>query len=432
MPDTAPALAVSDTGFPRAADGSAWRGNRTTSVEAHLAACLEVVRPLQVLDVVLHDALGCLLAEDAIAPRDLPPADLAAVDGYAVDTRELRGSRVSPDGRLRVLDDLSAGTSEPGALVAGTAVRIASGCLLPIDADAVVPLDETDLGLAQVALFRPPVAGEHVRHRGEDVRAGEVVLPARTRLGPRQIALLAGAGFGRVPVHPRPRVVVVPVGSDLVEAGRRPRDGGTFDANGHALAGAAQDCGVTAYRVSAVPDARARLREAVEDQMVRADLLVLTGGLSDGHEDTVPDVLSLLGQMRFSDVAISPGGRFGVGTIGDGVPVLAFPGNPVAAQIAFEIFGRPVLGVLAAETERHRASLTASSRRPWSSVAGRRDVVPGRLTGSPADGYRFEPTGDPEVPTLSALARADALALVPEEAERVSLGDELTCLVIDS
>jgi molybdopterin molybdotransferase len=403
-----------------------------TSVHEHLAACLEIVRPLPPLEVVLHDAVGCLLAQDAIAPGDLPAADLAAVDGYAVDTTALRGSQASADGRLRVLDDLISGTSEPGVLVSGTAVRIASGCLLPIAADAVVPLDETDLGLAQVALARRPVAGEHVRRRGEDLRAGEVVLPAGTRLGARQIGLLAGAGLGRVLVHPRPRVVVLPVGSDLVEAGRRPRAGGTFDSNGHALACAAQDCGVTAFRVAAVPDVRARLREAIEDQMVRADVLVLTGGLSDGREDVVQDVLTRLGQVRFHDVAMSPGSRCGVGRIGDGVPVLALPGHPVAAQIAFELFVRPVLRTLAAETGQHRLALPAASLRAWGSVAGRRDVVPGMLSGSPEDGYRFAPTGDPEVPTLSALARANALALVPEGAQHVQLGDELTCLVIDA
>lgn len=403
-----------------------------TSVQQLVAACLEVVHPLPALDVVLRDAVGCLLAEDARAPSDLPPADLAALDGYAVGTRALRGGKASPDGRLRVLDDLASGTAESGVLVAGTAARVASGCLLPIDADAVVPLDETDLGLAQVALRRTPVAGEHVRRRGEDLHEGEVVLPAGTRLGARQIALLAGAGVGRVAVHPRPRVVVLPVGSDLVEAGHRPRTGGTFDANGHALAIAAQDCGVTAFRVAAVPDVRSRLREAVEDQAVRADLLVVTGGLSDGRQDIVPDVLSLLGPVRFHDAAMAPGGRLGVGTIADGVPVLALPGNPVAAQVAFEVFGRPVLSRLAAEPDQRRVSLAASSLGAWPSAAGRRDFVPGTLTGTPEEGYRFRPAGDPTVPTLSALARANALAVVPEESERVSLGDEISCLVIDA
>ena len=395
------------------------------SIEDQIGACLALASPLPPLEVVLRDALGCPLARDAVAPTDVPPMDLATVDGYAVAAPT---SEPAHDGPLRVLDDLLAGAHDAGRVIPGTAVRVASGCLLPLGSDAFVPVAETDWGLAKVGLRRPPIPGENLRRRGEEARAGDVLLPAGTRLGSRQVALLAGAGIGRVVVAARPRVVVMPVGSDLVEAGRPAVTGSVFDSSGHALASAAQERGGAARRVPAAPDDRAGLREVIEDQLVRADLLILTGGQGVGRADTVQDVLSSLGSVRFDDVALSPGGRIGFGVIGDGVLVAALPGDPVAAQITFDLIVAPVLRRLAADAEPPAAEVTAASLRGWSSPPGRRQYVPVTLSGSVDDGYRCEPTCDPERPTLSALAQADALAVVGEDASEVRLGDQLGCI----
>ncbi len=398
------------------------------TVNDFLAACLELVGPLPPLDVVLHDAVRCILATDVLATDDLPAADVAACDGYAV-----RAADLLPDGvaRLRVIADVESGSRDPGRIVPGSAFRIASGGPVPAGADAVVPVQDTDRGAAVVAVRGHVPAGANLRLRAEDLSVGEVVLPAGVRVGPRQIGLLAAAGLGRVPVHPRPRVVVVPVGNDLVEAGRGSRVGKVFDANGHALASAVQDCDAAVFRVGAVPDERGPLRVTLEDQMVRADLLIVTGGLSVGREDTVKDVLTPLGTVRFDDVAIAPGRQVGLGLVGDGIPVVALPGLPVAAQIGFEVFVRPMLRAMAGEPELFRPSLPAAALQAWRSPAGRREFVPVTLSGSPDEGYRLRPTGIPERPTLSALARANALAVVPEETDRVGLGDVLHCLVLD-
>lgn len=393
-----------------------------------LAACLDLVGPLPPLDVVLHDAVRCILARDVVATDDLPAADVAACDGYAV-----RSGDLAPDGvvRLRVLAEIESGARDPERIVPAGAFRIASGAPIPLGADAVVPLARTDRGDAVVHVRGAVPVGTNVRRRAGDLAVGTVVLPAGVRVGPRQIGLLAAAGLGRVTVHPRPRVVVVPVGSDLVEAGRGSRAGRVFDANGHALASAVQDCDAAVFRVPAVQDERGPLRVTLEDQIVRADLLIVTGGLGDGREDTVKDVLTPLGTVRFDDVAIVPGRQVGVGLVGDGTPVVALPGLPVAAQVAFEVFVRPMLRSMAGEPELFRPSLPAATLQAWDSPAGRREFVPVTLTGTPDEGYRFRPTGDPAQPTLSALARANALAVVPEEAEHVGLGDVLHCLVLE-
>lgn len=400
------------------------------SVQEHLAACLAAVGPQPPFEVSLPDAVGCVLAEDVRAPGDLPAADLAAVDGYAVRAADVAGARAEQPVPLPVLDELAAG-SETLRMVPGSAVRLASGAPVPVGADAVVPVEETDHGTAQVLVRSAPAPGENVRPRAADVQAGAVVLPAGQRVGARQVALLAALGRARVTVHPRPRVVVVSVGDELVEPGRVARPGQVYDANGHALATAVQDAGATTFRVAAVPDQRGPLRETLEDQLVRADLIVTTGGLSYGANDTVKDVLAPLGTVRFDNVAMWPGRQLGVGHVGDGVPIFALPGDPVAAQVAFEVYVRPALRTMSGYASVHRPSVQAEVVRGWRSPAGRREFARVHLTGNPSSGYRAEPTGEPAALLVSALARCNALAVVPEEVVEVRAGDRLHCLVLD-
>lgn len=401
------------------------------SVQEHLAACLAAVGPLPPLDVLLPDTVGCVLAEDVVAVADLPVADLAATDGYAVKAEEVRTAAHRSPTTLRVLDEVKAGASDPIRLVPGTAVRIASGAPVPTGADAVVPIEQTDFGQAEVAIRAAVEPGENVRGRAEDLQAGEIVLPAGERVGARQIALLAAVGRGRVSVHPRPRVVVLSIGDELVEPGRPAAPGQVYDANGHALATAVQDAGGTTFRVAAVPDEPRQLRETIEDQLVRADLILTTGGLSYGANDTVKEVLAPLGTVRFDSVAMWPGRQLGVGHVGEATPIFALPGDPVSVQIAYEAFVRPALLSMAGYHDVYRDSVRAAVTTPWASPPGRREFVRATLSGSPQEGYRAEPVGAPGKPLLSALARADALAVVPEDVTYVGPGTTLHCLLLD-
>ena len=402
------------------------------SVQDHLAACLAAVGPLPPLEVVLPDAVGCILAEDVVAVGDLPVADLAALDSYAVRASDVVNARQHEPTTLRVTDELRAGQVDQLRLVTRAAVRIASGAPLPLDADAVVPVEQTDFGRAEVAVHSAVASGENVRRRAEDLGAGEVVLAAGERIGARQVALLAAVGRGRVSVHPKPRVVIVSVGDELVEPGRRAQPGEVFDANGHALATAVQDAGGATFRVAAVPDERRELRETLEDQLVRADLVITTGGLSYGANDTVKEVLGPLGTVRFDNVAMWPGRQLGVGHIGEGTPIFALPGDPVAVQVAFETFVRPALLAMAGYSDLYRPSVPASVTSGWYSPAGRREFVRVHLTGSPDQGYRAEPMGKPGLLLLSALARSNAFAVVPEDVTDVRAGDRLHCLLLDT
>ena len=401
------------------------------TVAEHLAACLEIARPAAPLDVVLLDAVGCVLAEDVVADIDLPSADLAGLDGYAVMSAGLAGAAEATPVALEVMDAVRAGDVRPTRLVPGAAVLIDSGAPLPLGADAVVPWMLTDRGQSRVQVRAAVSAGQNVRRRAADVAAGTTVLPRGSRVSARQIALLAGIGRYRVKVMPAPRVVIVSIGDELVEPGQ-PRDpGDVFDANGHALASAVTDAGGRAFRVAAVPDELSALAETIEDQLVRADLVITTGGLSAGQGDTVKEVLAPLGSVRFDAVAMVPGRQLGLGTVED-TPIFCLPGDPVTAQIAFETFVRPVLRQIAGRRNLHRSSLPASISTGWHSPPGKREFVPVRLTGSPSRGYTAVPPSPPGATRLLGLARANAIAVVPETTHTVVAGETLHCLLLDA
>lgn len=398
------------------------------TVSEQLTAVLDAARPVAPLDVVLADAAGCVLAEDVVAEAPVPEVDVAAHDGYAVRAVDVGGS-VGPV-HLPVVEDVPVQDRAPRRLVGTTAVRVASGAPVPVGADAVVPATRTDRGEARVAVRDGARPGEGVRPAGTDVAPGTVVLASGVRLTARHLAAAAAARRSRLRVHPAPRVVVVTTGDELAEPGRGRRADAIPDAVGHALAAAVQDTGATAVRVGPVGDDHAVLREVLEDQLVRADLLVVVGGIGDGPWDTVADVLAPLGTVRFDQVAMEPGRRHGFGSV-DGVPVLALPGHPVAALVGFEVFVRPALRAMAGYAELFRPSVRAAMARPFASPPGVRHFVPVHLVGGPVDGYTATPVGDPATATLQGLAHANAYAVVGEDTTVVRAGDTLACLVLE-
>lgn len=422
------------------------------SVAEFYQDCLNAVGQQPPLDVLLADAVTCILAEDVHAPFDLPVVDAAATDGYAVRAQDLAGATPETPVTLPVTEEVHAGDVNPSSLLPGMAIRIASGAPMPAGADAVIALQFTDQGSARVALRTQPAVGESIRFKAEDVAAGAVVLKKGTRLGARQIALLAGVGRDRVLVHPRPRVVILSIGDELVEPGQEARPGTVFDANGHALSSAIADAGAQTFRVSAVPDERFILSETIEDQLVRADLILTTGGISHASGDTVREVLGALGTVRFDNVAAWPGHMLGVGKVSlggrdssvdmrsdnggeesdsAGIPIFCLPGDPVAAQVCFEIYVRPALRHMQGWTSVNRPSVKAAVDRAWYSPRGRREFVRVRLSGDPRSGYQAKVMGTPASLLLSALAESNALAVVPEDVTNVRAGDVLQCLVLD-
>ncbi|WP_416973855.1 gephyrin-like molybdotransferase Glp [Streptomyces sp. 4F14] len=430
--------------------------DRLWSVDEHLEDVLATVRPLEPIELQLLDAQGCVLVEDVTVAVSLPPFDNSSMDGYAVRVADVAGASEEFPAALEVVGDVAAGAQAALLHVGpGQAARIMTGAPLPPGAETVVPVEWTDGGLGEgpvgsmrahslapegafgpVRVYRPAEARAHVRAQGSDVRAGDRALSAGTVLGPPQIALLAAIGRGTVRVRPRPRVVVLSTGSELIQPGEELADGQIYDSNSFALTAAARDAGAIAYRVGAVADDPGTLRSTIEDQLVRADLLVTTGGVSVGAYDVVKEALSSVADedeagagVDFRTLAMQPGKPQGFGTVGpDHTPLLALPGNPVSSYVSFELFVRPAIRALMGLTDLHRpttrAKLTAD--RPLKSPRGRRQY----LRATCADGT-VSPVGGAGSHLVAALAHADALIVVPEDVDRVEPGTDVEVVLLD-
>ncbi|WP_371653202.1 MULTISPECIES: gephyrin-like molybdotransferase Glp [unclassified Streptomyces] len=430
--------------------------NTIWSVDEHLEDVLAAVEPLEPIELQLPDAQGCVLVEDVTVPLALPPFDNSSMDGYAVRVADVAGASEEFPAVLTVIGDVAAGSGELPAVGPGEAARIMTGAPLPPGAEAVVPVEWTDGGTGggaatgmraasdapegasgEVRVHRPAEARAHVRARGSDVQAGDLALAAGTVLGPPQIGLLAAIGRGTVKVRPRPRVVVVSTGSELVQPGEKLAEGQIYDSNSFALAAAARDAGAIAYRVGAVTDDAETLRQTVEDQLIRADLLVTTGGVSVGAYDVVKEALSSVGDedepgsgIDFRKLAMQPGKPQGFGSIGpDHTPLLALPGNPVSSYVSFELFVRPAIRTLMGLPDVHRPRARAALRvdKALSSPAARRQFLRGTYD---ARESAVTPVGGSGSHLIAALAQADCLIVIPEDVTSVEPGSEVEVVLL--
>jgi len=224
------------------------------SVEDHIKHVLSGLAPLEPLVLPLQEVLGCVLAEDVFAPWPLPSFDNSSMDGYAVISADVASATETSPVSLEVIDDVAAGSRANVRVVPGAAVRIMTGAPMPDGADSVVPVEGTDGGTGKVQISRRVDAGAYIRRAGEDIVAGDRVQDAGDVIGPRQVAVLAAVGRGEVKVRPRPRVVVLSTGDELVEPGTAIRHGQVVDSNGVMLAMAAQAAGAEAFRCGPVAD----------------------------------------------------------------------------------------------------------------------------------------------------------------------------------
>ncbi len=403
------------------------------SVEDHLTGILETVAPLAPLELQLLDAHGSLLVDDAAATVDLPAFDNSSMDGYAVRLADVADADERYPAVLEVIADIPAGTASDAALEAGKCARIMTGAPIPPGTEAVVPVEWTDAGMPTVRITRAPKEGQYIRRHGDDVTTGQTVLEAGTELGSAQIGLLAAIGRDRVRVRPKPRVVILSTGSELVPPGRPLAAGQIRDSNSYMLTAAAREAGAIAYRVGNVPDDPKVLIDTIEDQLIRADAVVTTGGVSAGAYDVVKEVLSDLGTVAFEKVAMQPGMPQGFGTIGpDGTPIFTLPGNPVSAFVSFEVFVRPALRKMRGTTALDREIVRARCTKAFGSPDGKRQYVRAKLTPATEPGRppAVEPVGGHGSHLIGSLALADALIVVPEDTTEVRKGSTVDVMVL--
>jgi molybdopterin molybdotransferase len=402
-----------------------------TSVEEHLERILAAIAPLPDFPQPLMEALDLAIAEDVVSPIPLPSFDNSAMDGYAVCQRDVASASEESPVHLPVVGEIGAGQAQLLAMSPGTAVKIMTGAPVPAGADTVVPYEWTDRGVAQVRIARAPVEGQHVRRAGEDVAEGDLLVEHGTVLGPRHLGLLASVGRATVRSRPRPRVVILSTGSELRDPGTSLGHDSIYDGNSYLLAAAARRAGAIAYRVGIVPDEPRAFLDALSDQLVRADIVVTSGGVSQGDFDVVKEALRPLGSVWFGGVAMQPGKPQGFGVVGeDGTPIFTLPGNPVSSYISFETFVLPAIRKLMGKTPYSRPSTRARLTHGISSPEGRRQFVRGEYARDGGGPY-VAPVGGHGSHLIGDLASSNALIIVPEDATSVPAGEQVQVLPLD-
>lgn len=404
-------------------------------VEQHRADVAELLaglagRPAE--EVSVHEgALGRVLASDVVAPGPLPRFRNSQMDGFAVRAADVASAGPGAPVTLPVVGDVAAAPGEPAPLEPGTAVRIMTGAPVPAGADAVVPVEDTDHvtfngvrddaaqhgSATQVEISRGRQTGEFVREPGSDVAEGAVVLRAGTVLAPHHVAAAAACGIARLPVRVPVSVAVVSTGSELVAPDDEPGPGQIWDANGPALAAAVVAAGGQVGLRLAVPDDPEVVRTGLERAAALCDLVLTTGGVSQGAYEVVKDALP---EVTFRSVAMQPGGPQGLGQFA-GKPVLAFPGNPVSAQVSFVVFLRDLLRQAGGlpPVRQVPAVLDAVVLSP----AGKRQLLRGRWVDDA--GARVAVVGGPGSHLVASMAAADVLIDVPAAATRLDEGAEV-------
>ncbi len=395
------------------------------SVEQALEIVLRATKPLPAEEVSLSDALGRVLAGDVLADRDLPPFDRAAMDGYALHAADTGRAPLALD----VVGEVRAGEWPSFAVGAGQAARIMTGAPLPPGASAVQQVERTrPLDEFRVTILEEVAAGQHVAPRGSEVRAGEVLLGRGRVVDPAAIGVLATAGHARVSVARRPRVALLVTGDEIVDVAQAPGPAQIRNSNGPAVAAQALQAGAVVELLGVAPDRHDAIVAALGAGLA-ADVLIVSGGVSAGDYDLVePALLELGATLLFTKVRVKPGSPLVFGRCLETL-VFGLPGNPVSAQVTFDLFVRPALLALQGASVLSRPRALVELAAGVRNRSGRKSHVParvrferGRLVARP---LRSAGSGD-----LVAHARANALVVLEAEREQAAEGETVEALLL--
>lgn len=418
--------------------------NGMISVEEARARILSFFRRLPAERKPLLQALGQVVAEDIIAPFDIPPLDNSGMDGYALHAADTVGATAESPVRLRVTANLAAGYVHTEPVGPGEAVRIMTGAPVPPGADAVVPFEETDEVLRgpgerpnagdTVQIFKAAKPGANVRGRAGDISAGSTVIPAGRVIRPSEVGVLASIGAADVSVYRRPVVAVLSTGDEVTAPGEALLPGRIYDANSQAIAAMVLKAGgiprVLGIAKDTVEDLTAKIRSGLD-----ADMIVTSAGVSRGDFDVVKDVLAREGQIDFWTVRMRPGKpvAFGAFTAPDGrtVPHLGLPGNPVSSMVSFELFGRAALATMLGRNDWERPTIRATVRQRVVNTDPRRFYGRCFVTRGEDGRWYADLTGPQGSNILTSMSAANGLTVIPETVEVVEAGGEIDVMMLD-
>lgn len=398
-----------------------------TLKEARAALSGHLQEFLRPVEVPLLESLGRRLASAVIAAEDVPGFDRSTVDGYAVRARDTYGASEGLPSYVDVCGEILMGQRPPGSVGAGQAWYVATGGMLPPGADAVVMVEYTEeLEGRTIGITRPVAPGENVIRRGEDIAAGEVVLPAGHRIRPQDLGVLSSVGVSAVKVISTVRVGIISTGDELVSPEESPGPGQVRDINSYTLYGAVAACGGEPRLYGIVPDNYEKLKSTLEQALVENDMVLLSGGSSVGTRDVASRVIDSVGKpgVLFHGVSVKPG-KPTIGAIVNGKPVFGLPGHPASAMVIFEIMVAPILrgGSYPSDEEGALAEfpMRAIITRNLRSAAGREDFVRVKLCNRGGQVYAEPVLGKSGL--ITTMVRADGLARIPFGKEGVEAGE---------
>lgn len=416
-------------------------GEAMLSVEEALERILRYFHTLPTESKPLLDALGQTLAEDALANHDIPPLDNSAMDGYAIQAADVRGASADTPVTLRVIGAVAAGELPSQVVTPGATVRIMTGAPVPQGADAIVPFEDTDeterraagASLNEIAVRYAVSVGDDIRPAGQDVERGQIVLQKGALLRPSEIGVLASLGYETVRVIRRPIVAILATGDELLEPGEPHQPGKIYDSNTYGIAASVIRCGGIPKLLGIARDnltsMNAKLIEGLD-----ADMLITSAGVSKGDYDMVKDVLAQRGKIDFWSVRMRPAKPLAFGALnapdGRQVPHLGLPGNPVSALVAFEQFGRAAIRRMLGRPDAPKPTISAVLDEPILNTDNRRvyaRAVVRRQNGA----YHAELTGDQSSNLLTSMARANGLAICPEDLPRIDAGEVVDVQMLD-
>lgn len=373
-------------------------------------------------EVALAESIGRILAQPAVSDLDLPPFDRARMDGYAVRASDTASASAEHPVRLREIGEAVAGRAFDGVVKAGEAVRIMTGAPVPAGADAVQKIEVIRVSNGIVEISEPTAPGQFITPRGLEAHEGQTMIETGERITPAAAAVLASFGYARVAVARRPRLALLSTGSELVEVSAKPQTSQIRNSNTYSLAGYAAAAGAEVISAGIVPDDFDATRRTVAAAAEKADIVMLSGGVSMGDYDLVKPALRDLGaEIYVERVAMHPGKPTVFARLGDAV-IFGLPGNPVSVAVSFHIFARPALLKMQGARELELPRASAYLTRAVKGAPPRRSHQPAHLTinngRAEAEPLKWSGSSD-----LVAFMRADALIVVPEERQKIEAGE---------
>ncbi len=405
-------------------------GEGLLSVEEARERVLSAVNPLGSLQVPLTDAYGCVLAEDIVATHDLPSFASSAMDGFAVRSLDVANASPSEPVELKIVGRAMIGRRPESTVGGHEASRIATGAPIPAGADTVVPIENVELSGETVRILEPAPEGRHIRPVGEDVRTGSILVETGKRLGAPELGLLANAGFPHPVVHPRPRVIVLSTGDELIPPTEDPQFGQVRDSNAYTIFGAVREAGAIPVLAGIVKDDVDQLKETLLVHEIQADAFISSGGVSVGERDVVKAAFFRRGDVDFYRVAMQPGMPQGFGNI-EGKPFWGLPGNPVSVFVSFEVFVRPALMKMLGRTQLGRPEITAVLTQDVTGPVGKLQFAR-VVVARGAEGWTATPTGARGSNLISTVSRANGLAMIPPGTETARSGSQVRVMVFRS